>query len=136
MKEARLWTVSVSLVVSTALLTGCSSNNPPLGKVSGKVTLDNEPLSGVIINFKPDEGRAATATTDAQGNYNLEFSYGVMGAKVGRNTVMLEWPLGEGEPGTGGPQKALPKKYTGLNSELIVEVKKGRNTHNFDLSSK
>ena len=130
------WIVSLLLVVSSAWLTGCSSNNPPLGKVSGKVTLDNDPLSGVIINFKPEDGRAATGTTDAQGNYTLEFSYGVMGAKVGPNTVMLEWPLGEGEPGTGGPRKAIPKKFTGLDSELKVEVKKGRNTFDFDLTSK
>lgn len=134
MRKSTHWIVSLLLVASSAWLTGCSNNNPPLGKVSGKVTLDNEPLAGVIINFKPEDGRAATGTTDSQGNYTLEFSYGVMGAKVGPNTVMLEWPLSEGEPGL-GPRKRIPNKYVGLNSELKVEVKKGRNTFDFDLTS-
>ena len=70
------------VAIAMAIQVGCSGNNPPLGKVSGRVTLDGQPLAGVIINFKPTEGRAATGTTDADGNYTLEFSYGVMGAKL------------------------------------------------------
>lgn len=121
---------SVVLGVLLATLLGCSDNNPPLGKVSGRVTLDDKPLSGVIINFKPDDGRAATATTDQDGMYTLEFSYGVAGAKVGPNTVMFEWPL----DGANGPP--IPKKYTGLQSELKADVKKGSNQLDFPLKSK
>lgn len=123
------------VAIAMAIQVGCSGNNPPLGKVSGRVTLDGQPLAGVIINFKPTEGRAATGTTDADGNYTLEFSYGVMGAQVGTNTVMFEWPLEGGEVGAAGPRKSLPKKYVGLNSELSRDVQKGRNTFDFDLTS-
>lgn len=120
------------LMVSIALLTlagGCGrSDLPPLGTVSGTVTLDGEPLSGVIINFKPDEGRAATATTDEQGNYTLAYTYGVKGTKVGPATVMFEWPLET-------PGRAIPAKYTGLDSELKVDVEKGGNRLDFVLLS-
>jgi len=115
---------------------GCSGSGVPLGKVTGKVTLDGQPLAGVIINFKPEDGRAATGTTDAEGIYSLEYSYDEMGAKVGPNTVMLEWPLEAGEVGDSAPRKPIPAKYTGLNSELKVDVQKGKNTLDFDLTSK
>lgn len=108
---------------------GCSrSDLPPLGSVSGNVTLDGTPLSGVIINFKPEQGRPATATTDAAGNYTLAYTYGVNGSKVGPSAVMFEWPLGE----SGRP---IPAKYTGLNSELQVDVAEGKNVFDFALAS-
>lgn len=108
---------------------GCGRGDlPPLGTVSGTVTLDNAPLSGVIVNFKPEEGRPATATTDEQGRYTLAYTYGVTGTKVGPTTVMFEWPLEEAGP-------PIPAKYTGMNSELKVNVEKGANEFNFDLTS-
>lgn len=119
----------VSLMVLVACVVGCSGDLPPLGKVSGKVTLDGQPLAGVIINFKPENGRAATATTDSEGEYTLEYVHGVSGSKVGSTTVMFEWPLGQAG-------KPIPKRYVGLNSELKVDVSKGGNNFDFDLESK
>ncbi len=117
------------LVLWLAWFVGCGSDLPPLGNVSGKVTMDGEPLAGVIINFKPEDGRMATGTTDKDGRYTLEYVYGAEGTKVGKSTVMFEWPLGKGG-------KPIPKRYTGLDSELKVEVADGRNEFNFDLESK
>lgn len=120
-------TVSIALL---SLIGGCGRGDlPPLGDVSGTVTLDGEPLSGVIINFKPETGRAATATTDEKGNYTLTYTYGVKGTKLGPSTVMFEWPLGESG-------RKIPAKYVGLNSELKVDVGDGGNELNFDLTSK
>ena len=119
-------TVSIALL---SLIGGCGRGGlPPLGDVSGKVTLDGEPLAGVIINFKPDVGRAATAVTDEEGNYTLTYTYGVEGTKLGPSTVMFEWPLGESG-------RRIPSKYVGLNSELKVDVGDGNNEHNFELVS-
>jgi hypothetical protein len=116
-------------LVSIPGMTGCGRRDlPPLGMVSGNVILDNQPLVGVSINFKPEVGRAATATTDAKGNYELLYVYGVKGCKIGPNTVMFEWPLEE----SGRP---IPRRYVGLDSELKVEVQKGRNKFDFDLKS-
>ncbi len=108
-------------------LSGCgSSDTPPLGRVSGKVTLGGEPLVGVIVMFKPAEGRAASGTTNAEGQYTLEYTHKVPGAKVGPNTVMLEWPLGSKDA------KPLDPKYT-VKSELKADVKAGSNTFDFSL---
>ncbi len=110
------------------VISGCGggSDTPPLGRVTGKVTLGGEPLVGVIVMFKPQEGRAATGTTDAEGRYTLEYVYRVPGTKVGPTTVMFEWPLGAKDA------KPLDPKYT-LKSELKVDVKAGSNTFDFNL---
>ena len=56
-------------------LTGCGSDDtPPLGEVTGKITLDGQPLEGVIVLCKPEIGRVATGTTNAAGEYELEFA--------------------------------------------------------------
>lgn len=112
------------------VLPGCGSGDdtPPLGDVSGTITLDGQPLEGVIVAYKPEVGRAATGTTDAQGKYTLEFAYGVSGCKVGPNSVYLEWPLGSTKA------KTLSPKYT-TQSELKADVKEGSNTLDFALQS-
>ena len=112
------------------VLPGCGSGDdtPPLGDVSGTVTLDGQPLEGVIVCFKPEVGRVATGTTGADGTYTLEFAYGVSGCKVGPSSVYLEWPLGYAKA------KALSPRYT-TKSELKADVKEGSNTFDFALQS-
>ncbi len=117
-----LWT-------GTFVALGCGgADHPPLGYVTGTVTLNREPLVGVIVLFKPENGRAAVGVTDSQGVYNLEYVQGVRGTKVGPNAVNFEWPLGF------AGAKPLPEKYT-LKSTEKREVKAGKNTLNFDLES-
>jgi hypothetical protein len=109
-------------------LAGCGrSDLPPLGQVSGTVTMDGQPLDGVIVLFKPKEGRPAAATTNSSGYYELEYIDRVKGTKTGPNTVSFEWPLGKSGP-------PIPDKY-GARSELMQEVKPGRNKFDFALES-
>lgn len=109
---------------------GCGSGDQPeLGAVSGRVTLDGKPLGGVIIVFKPEVGRSATGLTDADGKYSsLEYLYEVPGAKIGPNKVTFEYEIGATGP-------AIPAKYSGADG-YGVDVKAGSNTINFELDSK
>ncbi len=119
---------SLSMLLTLAL-TGCGSDDtPPLGEVTGKITLDGQPLEGVIVLFKPEIGRVATGTTNAAGEYELEFAYNVGGCKVGPNSVSLEWPLGSTNA------KTLSTRYT-TASELKADVKEGSNKVDFALES-
>lgn len=119
----------LALAATLIFVSGCGGDDtPPLGEVSGTITLDGQPLEGVIVVFKPESGRAATGTTDASGQYTLEFSYQVPGCKVGNNKVHLEWPLGATNA------KVLPSRYT-TASELAADVKSGENTLDFKLES-
>lgn len=107
---------------------GCGgADHPPLGSVTGTVTKDGEPVSNIILFFKPDVGRAATATTDADGFYRLEYVKGVPGTKLGPTTVLLEWPVGyrDGFP--------IPSRYVGLTSELKLDVEKGSNVFDIEI---
>ena len=119
----------VGLVLIGSLF-GCSqSDRPPLGRVSGKVTMDGAPIEGLIVNFRPDEGRTATSETDAQGKYDLIYTYQVKGAKVGPSTVSFVWPTGaEGK-------KGIPAQFS-EKSEIKFEVKSGSNTFDYDIKSK
>lgn len=97
--------------------------------MTGTVTMDGKPLSGVIVVFKPDVGRAGSGTTDANGKYELIYRYGVKGTKVGMNTISFEWPTGY----TGGGP-AIPARY-GTHTELREEVSPGMNPIDFELDS-
>ena len=121
--------LAVLMLVVLSLGCGGPSDQPPLGRVSGNVTLDGSPLVGVIVNFQPETGRAATAETDAKGNYDLIYIYGTNGAKVGINKVSFRWPDGV------EAKQAIPKKYSGA-TDLVAEVKSGRNKFDWELKSK
>ena len=124
------------LLVLLATLIGCGPSGPPLGRVSGTVTMDGQPASGVTVNFQPAEGgRGSSATTDATGKYDLVFSPSSMGALVGEHTVSITG----GEPGVddgGGGSGALVQKSNVppayADAKKTVTVEKGNNTH--DLS--
>ncbi|MBL8818923.1 MAG: carboxypeptidase regulatory-like domain-containing protein [Planctomyces sp.] len=110
-------------------LTGCGgSDRPPLGQVTGTVTLDGQPLVGVNIIFSPDDGRAAAATTDAEGKYELQYLADAKGCKVGPNTMYLEWPP-EAEDAV-----PIPAGYTSATGQK-VEVKEGSNVIDFPIKS-
>lgn len=110
-------------------LAGCGgADHPPLGSVSGTVKMDGEPLAGLLVHFKPANGRAASGVTDKSGRYTLEYTYRVYGAVVGPATVMFEWPLGTKDT------KPLAARYT-TQSDLKREVKPGSNQFDFDLKS-
>jgi hypothetical protein len=122
-----------NLGVATFLLSvvaGCGGpDRPPMGYVSGTITMDGEPLVGVIVVMKPESGRMATAKTDSRGHYDIEYTMGEKGTKIGPNTVSFEWPLGA------EATKPIPLKYTAGKSEVTLDVKKGRQTFDLDLES-
>lgn len=108
---------------------GCGNGDrPPLGYVSGRVTINGEPLVGVIVTFMPSSGRPAVATTDAQGNYVIEYVEGAKGSKLGPTTVIFMTPTG------GTTSHPIPARYQSGN-EFQVEVQKGKNEFNFELKS-
>jgi hypothetical protein len=100
---------------------------PPLGYVTGKVSLDGKPLAGVIIAFYPENGRMGTAIVDKDGSYDVKYTNRVRGTKIGPSTVHFAWQTGDSGP-------TIPERY-GDRSELKVDVQKKKNVFNFDLVS-
>ncbi len=129
----------VVIVLSMVWIPGCGDDGPNVGRVQGVVTLGGKPLPEATVFFQhQDGGRIARAVTDESGRYVLNFSLSKAGAIVGPNSVRISTlvePLrddaGRLVPGT-GKEEIVPKKYN-RESELVVEVKSGKNELNFDL---
>jgi len=146
--------ISICCFIALGCAIGCGSKNP-LGvvKVTGKVTLDGQPISGATVSFVPKseaDGQLASATTDAEGGYSLTTAGAgdIAGAVPGTYSVILrkfeqEDVLGTGEEATSqGPSYAAPKvtrilpaKYeNATTSGLSATVeKRGQNVFDFDL---
>jgi hypothetical protein len=117
-------------------LSGCGGpEHPDVGRVSGVVTLDGQPLDKATVMFQPADGRASQATTDAAGKYTLIYLDRVPGARLGTHKVIIrtEIPGEDGQPPIA--KEKLPPKYHNA-SQLTAEVKAGANTHDFDLKTK
>ena len=110
--------------------TGCGRSGPEVAPVTGRVTLDGRPLETVDVVFQPTDGKPpSTSRTDADGNYELLYKRGLMGARVGEHTVRIGFTSGIVK----NPPNVPARNNTG--SELRAEVKPGGNEFNFDLKS-
>jgi hypothetical protein len=86
--------------------------------VTGRITLDGRPLPGGRIIFYVGDDQFVGAKIKAAGTYKLAR------VPVGRHKVTVEF-------------KGLPARYSEEDkSALVVEVSKGANTLNFDLTSR
>jgi hypothetical protein len=111
------WLFAVSLVI------GCGRSTAEVAPVSGRVTLDGQPLQFAILTFQAAGKGAASGGSDADGRYTLMYKRGVMGAPVGKNRVTILLDV---------EQSHRPQLTP---TELEREVKPGPNEFNFDLTS-
>jgi hypothetical protein len=124
-----------AILAMLVCLVGCNKpEHPDVGRVSGVVTLDGQPLSEATVMFQPAEGRGSVATTDTAGKYSLTYLDGVPGAIIGQHKVIIrtEIPGEDGQPPI--KKEKLPKRYHD-NTELTADVKAGSNTVDFPLTS-
>jgi hypothetical protein len=125
---ARLVLISAVALVAA----GCSkSDRPPLGVVTGSVTLDGQPLADVLVLFTPDSaGRTSRAVTGRDGHYQLAYLRDIMGANLGRHVVRITTVTDEKRG-----KERLPKRYHAATTlEAVVEP--GPNKIDFALTSK
>lgn len=81
------------VLTGACLCVGCGSQYPA---VSGKVTYDGKPVSGVQLVFNPigesvDSGPISLSVTDEQGVFSLETRDGKSGAVAGQHKVGFDW---------------------------------------------
>ena len=109
---------------------GCGgSDGPPLGRVRGVVTLDGAPLEGALVRFDPVEpARASRGMTDSAGRYTLVYLRDIEGAVVGGHRVTIA------TAGEAASPERLPTRYNQATT-LTAEVTRGRNRHDFNLTS-
>jgi len=131
MRTSRMSAATLAMFLLAAAA-GCGkSDRPPLGAVSGQVTLDGAALPNALVIFTPDgPGRTSLGTTDGDGRYSLTYLRDIMGANLGRHYVRITTANEEN-----AGRELLPEKYH-AKSELSAEVVAGSNTIDFALESK
>lgn len=102
---------------------------PPLGYVSGTVTLKGKPAAGVRVYFCPldrsiegakekkEHARDSIGVTDADGHFEMYYTAENEGVKVGACRVTIE---------SSDPALVIPSSY-GMGSEHKVDVTSGTN---------
>ena len=107
------------MAVSCCLVTpGCGSGGK-LATVRGKVTLNGQPLQGALVEFQPTDpgGSPSSGMTDAEGRYELMYTFDKSGAAPGEHVVSIR---------TGGTRvddsgrevecrECVPTKYNSAN---------------------
>lgn len=151
------WAISSFLMMAFAITSGCESK--PKGvygtlglvSVSGRVTLDGQPLANAVITFDDaQDGTFSYGQTDSSGNYKLRLDSDMMGVKPGKKIVRIsttrkilglnsseEGGESSSEGGTAKPESAkelVPDKYY-KKSELTADVTASNKTFNFELTS-
>lgn len=127
------------------VLAGCGSKYK-IAPVSGKVTLDGEPLVGALVSFEPlaqgsgmEAGYGSYGECDENGIFQLKSLHDEKGAIVGPHRVLITTMKG-----TEGPngemimtsKERVPDKYMDYDNPLKFEVpKEGTDQANFDLDS-
>ncbi|MEQ8633710.1 hypothetical protein [Gimesia maris] len=142
MKPAAMLNMSL-LSLSLLFLSACGggSDTPPLGTVTGVVTLDDKPLADAEVTFQPEKGRPSLGKTDSEGNYTLVYTASDNGALIGPHKVLITTAVEafSDESGAGNDREArpeiLPPKYN-AQTTLTAQVKPGANTIDFPLKSK
>ena len=142
-----------------AFSAGCGDSGPPLGAVTGKVTLYGKPYPNAIVSFTPEGGGpAATSSTDQNGDFEL-WSAGKKGAVIGTHKVSVTtvkevketksmaevrsddpaYAASLAESSSNAAYKAaanekekIPAKYN-VNTELSKDVTSGTNKIDLDL---
>ncbi|MBA2117509.1 carboxypeptidase-like regulatory domain-containing protein [Bremerella alba] len=123
--------LGLSLLAAIAMVLGCGGghNGPPVGSVSGTVTIQGKPAPDVVVEFTPAEGgRGSSGTTDGSGNYELIYSSTQMGAQVGKHEVKVSGnqALDDSNTNLMKPKTSVPKEVSEMTRE--VDVTSGSNT--------
>lgn len=138
---ARILDASSVLICLAAI--GCGgASNVKLVKVSGTLTINEEPLPNASVIFRPVAGgRLSHARTDDNGRYRLEYLPGQPGALAGAHQVSVSTYV-EPDKDSSDPERqagqpeTIPVEYN-AKTKLEVDVPQQRSvTLDFDLESK
>lgn len=108
---------------------GCGGG-PTVVPVAGVATANGKPVSGILVNFEPENGRSSWGITDNNGRFTLEYDASTKGAMVGNHSVSAKfWPRTPEEEMAGAkavsPEvREIQKKYGNqATTPMKVEIK-------------
>lgn len=126
------------MLLVVVVFVGCGDSK--VARVTGKVTLDGDPLPNALVTFIPDAGgRPSYGRTNEDGEFELHYTRNEDGAEIGTHQVTITTER-EGDPDAEDPEKQksvkekIPAKYN-RKTELTAEVESGSNEFEFNLES-
>jgi hypothetical protein len=145
----------LAMMTSICIFAGCGSNADPLNlpprlqPVTGTITIDGKPLSGIVVTFVPiaEGGSMTLGETGKDGQYRLSY-VGMPGCAPGEYRVMLSYKtLGDGKSISLDTQSSLiisteaakaaermPEKYVSQATTLKATVPAGGGVIDFNLT--
>lgn len=135
MRETTHLAGCLTLILACLLMAGCGPGNG-LVTVKGKVTLNGQPLEGAVVQFQPTArgGSPSSGVTDADGRYELMYTFDAPGATPGEHVVSISTArtdLDEGGYEVERPER-VPAKYN-TQTTLKRTVEPGGSTFDFKL---
>lgn len=123
------------ILLVCAVAPGCGGPDN-VAHVSGRVTLDGQPLPGALVQFSPVKtGVPSNGLTDSDGKYVLAYTRDVAGAELGEHMVTIS-TYRLGDPDADPPIPMSPERVPAKYAEGIKkEVKKGRNVVDIELQN-
>jgi DNA-directed RNA polymerase subunit RPC12/RpoP len=128
---------AMGLYYLSNMVMGGGPKLPPRGYVTGTVTLNGQPLSGVVVTFEPVERtfpgnekervRASVGTTDANGKYRMYYLDRHEGVALGQSMVYLSRMSEEG-------REMIPSDHL-FGSMQMRDVAEGKQTYDFVLTT-
>jgi len=130
------WAVSLTLLIAAILAAGCGEKQAA-NVISGKVTLDGDPVFGNVV-FVSADNKEVSSPTATDGTYRIE------NPPVGQVKVLVKGMPGQVTGGAPPPKDAPamsnkqgvappPKYAAATSSDLSYEVKAGKHTYNIEL---
>ncbi len=138
-RQAERCLLATSILLWTALVTGCGPRPEPVGTATGRVTLGGKAVTGCSVMFEPEQGGATVfAPLDGDGRYAVR-TYREEGVRPGRYRLAIV-------PGTGAvddllvsddtrssPRTAVPERFLNTKtSGITLLVNEGVNP-DFDI---
>ena len=126
------------LLCCLAGLSGCGkSRGFETAPVSGKVTLDGQPITKGTVTFVPRKGKTARGSISEDGSFTLGTYSNADGAIIGDQRVVIVSHEGGMEEDT-TPKYRVPRRYGSPGSSgLTFDVQSGvDNFASFELTSK
>jgi hypothetical protein len=126
-KKQRANSQTLQALIVTMLLAstvGCGTGLEPeyqklgLVDISGTVTLDSKPLSGVTVVFEESQFVYSSGVTDANGRYQLMFDSRKSGIVPGEKTVRIRPGSPQKE---GGPEESDPDAKPAKSDSLVPD---------------
>jgi hypothetical protein len=109
-------------------------------QVDGVVSKDGQPLPHIGVIFYPDhetgtKGPESRGFTDQAGRYRLGTYTDADGAVPGKHRVCLVDMRGRKQPNRSAERSRVPLQYASVGTTPLrgIEVKAGRQTHNFEI---